>query len=121
MPVNETLDLQRNLQRRARPRLDRIFMNGIYPELFYDDEAATLRERIEHDEAANGDGSRGAAARGPARSRSPSTAARARTASSSSACATESGQEPVELPFLFRPQLDMDAVEELADTIEEQV
>ena len=35
------------------------------------------------------------------------------------ACATESGEDVVELPFLFRPQLDMEAVEELADVIED--
>ena len=34
MPVNETIDLQRNLKQELGLRLDLIFMNGIYPELF---------------------------------------------------------------------------------------
>ena len=57
MPVNETLDLRRNLHEELGLDLDRVFMNGLYPELFSDDEAATIRERLEHDEAANGAGS----------------------------------------------------------------
>jgi hypothetical protein len=34
---------------------------------------------------------------------------------------SETGAQPVELPFLFRPELDMDAVHDLADEIEEQL
>jgi len=37
MPVNETLDLQRNLKRELGLKLDRVFMNGLYPELFDDE------------------------------------------------------------------------------------
>jgi hypothetical protein len=33
----------------------------------------------------------------------------------------ESGEDVVELPFLFRPQVDMDAVAALADVIEDKV
>jgi hypothetical protein len=33
----------------------------------------------------------------------------------------ESGEEVLELPFLFRPQIDMEAVAELADVIEEEL
>jgi hypothetical protein len=32
--------------------------------------------------------------------------------------ALEAGQEPLELPFLFRPQMDMEAIGELADILE---
>src|SRR5688572_14852855 len=49
MPVNETVDLQRNLQAELGLPLDRIFMNGLYPHLFTDDEAGVLRERAEDD------------------------------------------------------------------------
>ena len=57
MPVNETLDLRRNLQEELGLDLDRIFMNGLYPELFSDDEAATAaRAPRGSDEAANGAG-----------------------------------------------------------------
>ena len=65
-------------------RLDRIIMNGIYPELFSDAEAEILRERYERKltvrTAATGSTSSGGRRCAP---RSPSTRARARTASSS--------------------------------------
>src|SRR6266513_2210987 len=38
MPVNETIDLQKNLESELGIELERIFMNGIYPELFSDAE-----------------------------------------------------------------------------------
>ena len=137
MPVNETLDLRRNLQEELGIDLDEIFMNGLYPELFGDDEAAALRECLqeasaegakletvggrsprsfEREQAANGDGS-------------PLARAALRAALSEHRRATaqqeqlgrlrsESGEEVLALPFLFRPQVDMDAVDELADVIE---
>ena len=88
MPVNETLDLQRNLHEELGLDLDRVFMNGLYPELFSDDEA--------------GDSARPPRARGGRRQRrrqraccgrrcgrrSRSTAAQPRSASSCAACAT---------------------------------
>ena len=49
MPVNETLDLQRRLEDELGMRLDRIILNGIYPELFSDAEAEILRERYERE------------------------------------------------------------------------
>jgi anion-transporting ArsA/GET3 family ATPase len=119
MPVNETLDLRRSLNEELGLGLDQIFMNGLYPELFSDAEAVTLRERLEQDEAANGDAS-------------PIVRAALRAAVSEHRRATaqqqqlerlraESGEDVLALPFLFRPQVDMDAVEELADVIEEGV
>jgi anion-transporting ArsA/GET3 family ATPase len=118
MPVNETLDLRRNLQEELGIDLDEIFMNGLYPELFGDDEAAALRECLQEasEQAANGDGS-------------PLARAALRAALSEHRRATaqqeqlgrlrsESGEEVLALPFLFRPQVDMDAVDELADVIE---
>jgi anion-transporting ArsA/GET3 family ATPase len=116
MPVNETLDLRRSLDEELGLGLDQIFMNGLYPELFSDEEATTLRERLDQDEATNGDGS-------------PIVRAALRAALSEYRRATaqqqqlerlraESGEEVLALPFLFRPQVDMEAVEELADVIE---
>jgi anion-transporting ArsA/GET3 family ATPase len=116
MPVNETLDLRRSLDEELGLSLDQIFMNGLYPELFSDEEATTLRERLDQDESANGAGS-------------PIVRAALRAALSEYRRATaqqqqlerlraESGEEVLALPFLFRPQLDMEAVEELADVIE---
>jgi anion-transporting ArsA/GET3 family ATPase len=119
MPVNETLDLRRSLQQELGLDLDRIFMNGLYPELFSDEEAALLHERVDGDAAANGAGS-------------PVLRAALRAAVSEHRRATaqqeqlerlraESGEEVLALPFLFRPQIDMEAVEELADVIEDEL
>jgi anion-transporting ArsA/GET3 family ATPase len=119
MPVNETIDLQHNLEREMGVPLDRIFMNGLYPQLFNDEEAATLRERAD----SNGNGSDPLGVLRQAALRAAVSEHRRATANTEQLerLAEGSGQDPVELPFLFRPQLDMDAVEDLADEIEEQL
>ena len=121
MPVNETVDLQRSLQAELGLPLDRIFMNGLYPHLFTDDEAAVLHERADDDAGGNGSDPLATARRAALRA----AVSEHRRANAQQAqlerLATESGQHPVELPFLFLPQLDMDAVEDLADTIEDQL
>jgi anion-transporting ArsA/GET3 family ATPase len=119
MPVNETLDLRRNLHEELGLDLDRIFMNGLYPELFSEYEATTLRERIERDEAANGAGNvvLRAALRAALSEYRRETAQREQL----HRLRDESGEDVVELPFLFRPQVDMEAVAELADVIEDAV
>jgi anion-transporting ArsA/GET3 family ATPase len=119
MPVNETLDLRRNLHEELGLDLDRVFMNGLYPELFSEDEAATLRERIERGEATNGAGSvvLQAALRAALSEYRRETAQREQLRR----LRDESGEDVVELPFLFRPQVDMEAVAELADVIEDAV
>jgi anion-transporting ArsA/GET3 family ATPase len=119
MPVNETLDLRRNLHEELGLDLDRVFMNGLYPELFSEDEATTVRERLERDEAANGDGSMvlRAALRAALSEYRRATAQREQL----QRLREESGKDVVELPFLFRAQVDMDAVAELADVIEDRV
>ena len=93
-------------------KLDRVFMNGLYPQLFTDDEAATLRERARARRAATEPAASAACAGPPCGQRSRSTAARppharaaerlrggvaARTWSSCRSCSA--------------PQLDMEAVE----------
>jgi anion-transporting ArsA/GET3 family ATPase len=120
MPVNETLDLQRNLKRELGLKLDRVFMNGLYPELFGDDEAEVLRERLEREAGSNGSGAdviRRAALRAAVSEHRRATSHREQLAR------LEKGvrKNVVELPFVFRPQLDMSAVELLADRIEEQL
>jgi len=121
MPVNETVDLQRSLQAELGLPLDRIFMNGLYPHLFTDDEAALLRERADDD--AGGDGSDPLATARRAALRAAVSEHRRANAQQAQLerLEAESGQHPLELPFLFLPQLDMDAVEDLADTIEDQL
>jgi anion-transporting ArsA/GET3 family ATPase len=112
MPVNETLDLRRNLQEELGLELDQIFMNGLYPELFTDDEAATLRERLE---LVNGEGvALRAAIRAALSEHRRATAQHEQL----ERLRAESGEDVVPLPFLFRPEVDMDAVDELADVIE---
>jgi anion-transporting ArsA/GET3 family ATPase len=120
MPVNETLDLQRSLKRELGLKLDEVFMNGIYPELFDEAEARTLHERLEQEAGSNGAGTdvlRRAALRAAISEQRRASAHREQLER------LEQGtrKDVVELPFLFRPQLDMNAVEELADRIEEQV
>ena len=116
MPVNETLDLRRNLREELDLGIDQIFMNGLYPELFSDDEAAALRKR---DESANGNGSAilRAAVRAALSEYRRATAQRYQLGR----LREESGEDVMELPFLFRPRIDMDAVDELADVIERGV
>jgi len=114
MPVNETLDLQRNLKSELGLKLDRVFMNGMYPDLFGDDEARLLSERAEQDAAGNGALQRGAL-------RAAISEYRRAKAQREQLERLRKGvrKSVVELPFLFRPQLDMSAVEDLAGTVEE--
>ncbi len=124
MPVNETIDLQRNLHAELGLDLDRVFMNGLYPELFDDTEAGVLRERLQQEESSNGsngsdqlDVLRRAALRAALSEHHRADAQRTQL----ERLTEESGERPVELPFLFTPQLDMSAVDDLADVIEEHV
>jgi anion-transporting ArsA/GET3 family ATPase len=116
MPVNETLDFKRRLRDELGLELERIFMNGIYPQLFDTGEIETIERHYESC-ASNGSGS--AVVR--------RAALRAALAEHGRACshrlqadrlASEAGQELVELPFLFRPEIDMEAIAELADVLE---
>jgi anion-transporting ArsA/GET3 family ATPase len=120
MPVNETLDLQRSLKGELGLKLDRIFMNGMYPELFSDEEAMLLRNRFEHDASDEGD-DRGSLQR--AALRAAISEHRRASAHREQLDRLEQGarQNALELPFVFRPQLDMGAVEGLADCIEAEL
>ncbi len=121
MPVNETLDLQRRLDTELGMRLDRVFMNGIYPQLFSNEEAETIRQRYE-DELSN-EGRTGiemvrrAALRAAISEHTRATSHRVQLGR----LRKGTGQKVIELPFLFEPRLDMSAVERLADTIEDDL
>jgi anion-transporting ArsA/GET3 family ATPase len=121
MPVNETLDLQRRLETELGMRLDRIILNGIYPELFSDAEAEILRERCERDagqQHGNGTGTvRRAALRAALSEYSRAELHREQL----SRLRQGSGQDVVELPFLFEAALDMEAMETLAGILEESL
>jgi anion-transporting ArsA/GET3 family ATPase len=117
MPVNETVDLQKRLEAELGIDLDRIILNGIYPELFSDDEARVLRERYEKEIEQRGNGSR--LVRRAALRAALSEYKRARSHREQlQRLEEESGEDVVELPFLFEPTLDMDAMEKLADSLE---
>src|SRR5207237_1072307 len=83
-------------------------MNGIYPDLFDDREAKLLREMLERDGDANGtDPIRRGALKAAASEHRRATSHREQLTR------LEEGlrKDVVELPFVFRPQLDMGAVE----------
>jgi anion-transporting ArsA/GET3 family ATPase len=116
MPVNETLDLQRALRRDLGMKLSEVYMNGLYPELFSDREARALSGHLQRNGGESGE-------------LAPLQRAAVRAAVSEHRRANahreqlerlrESSRQPVvELPFLFTEQIDMDAVEELADILE---
>jgi anion-transporting ArsA/GET3 family ATPase len=120
MPVNETLDLQGRLQDELGMDLDRIFMNGIYPELFTEAEVETIRERYEQALAAAGTNGGIELVRKAALRAALSEGTRARAHRDQLARLEEGAhQDVVELPFLFEPRLDMEALERLADTVED--
>jgi anion-transporting ArsA/GET3 family ATPase len=121
MPVNETLDLQRRLKTELGMKLDRIVLNGIYPDLFSNAEAEILGQRYEQEAERNGGNGTGTVRRAALRA-ALSEYRRARMHRQQLTRLREgSGQEVVELPFLFEPALDMDAMERLAGTLEESL
>jgi anion-transporting ArsA/GET3 family ATPase len=118
MPVNETLDLERNLDDELRLRLDRIFMNGLYPQLFDDAEVAILGERTEREEGIGAD-ALAVARRGALRAALSEHRRAAAEQDQLARLVRGAGAPVVELPFLFRPQVDMEGIEELADLVED--
>src|SRR5205823_1320552 len=120
MPVNETIDLQKSLKRELGLNLDQVFLNGIYPDLFDDHEADVLSDRLEHEASANG--AEVAVVRRAALRAALSEYRRARSHREQLERLEQGLRKDVAaLPFLFRPQLDMGAVEVLADRIEDQL
>jgi anion-transporting ArsA/GET3 family ATPase len=120
MPVNETLDLQGRLRDDLGMDLDRIFMNGIYPELFSEAETETISESYEQALAEAGSNGGVELVRKAALRAALAEATRARSHREQLARLEQGArQDVVELPFLFEPRLDMGAVERLADSVEE--
>jgi anion-transporting ArsA/GET3 family ATPase len=112
MPVNESALLEQKLTEEVGVAVDRAYMNALYPERFSAEDA----ERLERS-AANGNG--GAA---------PAADAAIRAALSQHRRATEQRRQlarlrevlstPVStLPFVFRPELGMDEIGELAELV----
>ncbi len=105
MPVNETAALEHDLLSEVGVAVDRIYMNGLYPERFSKDEAARIGELAQEE-----DGAVRAAARAAV-----SEHGRARSQRAQLARLRRRVETPVKtLPFLFEPELDVDAARTLA-------
>lgn len=105
MPVNESAALERELRDEVGVAVDRVYMNGLYPERFGNEEAARLAEL-----AAAEDGAARAAARAAL-----SEHERARCQRAQLARLRRRVEAPVKtLPFLFEPELGVEAARRLA-------
>jgi anion-transporting ArsA/GET3 family ATPase len=108
MPVNETASLERDLVDEVGVAVDRIVMNGLYPERFTDAEADRLA-----DVAAEANGVVRAACRAAVRE-----CRRARSQRQQLARLEELTRAPVTtLPFLFEPELGVEGVGALAEEL----
>jgi anion-transporting ArsA/GET3 family ATPase len=108
MPVNETAGLERRLGAEIGVEVDRIFLNGLYPQRFSPDETDQLAEL-----AADGEGAVRAAGRAAV-----SESRRARAQREQLARLEELTEAPVRtLPFLFEPQLGVEEVGVLAAAV----
>jgi anion-transporting ArsA/GET3 family ATPase len=105
MPVNETAALEHDLREEVGVAVDRVYMNGLYPERFSNDETERLAEL-----AGGGDDSLRAAARAAV-----SEHGRAKSQRAQLARLRRRVEAPVKtLPFLFEPELDVEAARQLA-------
>jgi len=110
MPVNETVDFERELHERMGMEVDAVVVNALYPERFTSHEAARIEE------AAASDGTPGVEA---ALMAALFEHRRARTQREELRRLSELlGREPITLPFLFEPELDLGSFEELAGELE---
>jgi anion-transporting ArsA/GET3 family ATPase len=108
MPVNETATLERDLVDEVGVSVDRIVMNGMYPERFSDGEADRLARVADENE-----GVVRAACRAAVRE-----CRRARSQRQQLARLEELTQTPViTLPFLFEPELEAEQVGVLAEAL----
>lgn len=105
MPVNESAALERDLRDEVGVAVDRVYMNGLYPERFSNQEAERLAAL-----AAAEDGAARAAARAALSEHSRARAQRAQLAR-----LRRRVEAPVKtLPFLFEPDLGVEAARRLA-------
>ena len=105
MPVNESAALEEELRYEVGVAVDRVYLNGLYPERFSNEEAERLAGL-----AAGENGALRAAARAAA-----SEHERARSQRAQLARLRRRVQAPVKtLPFLFEPELGVEAARQLA-------
>jgi anion-transporting ArsA/GET3 family ATPase len=108
MPVNESATLERRLTEEVGASVDRIFMNGLYPERFSTDDVALLEPAAERENGAVRAASRAAV----------SESRRASTQREQLARLVELTSAPVRtLPFVFEPQLGLDQLRGLAEEV----
>ena len=105
MPVNETANLERDLNEEVGVAVDRIYLNGLYPERFSADEEQTMEGAFDTAEGASRTALRAALSQ-----RRRSVAQREQLAR-----LEELTDAPVStLPFLFTPEIDKAQLLELA-------
>lgn len=105
MPVNESAALEHDLRAEVGVAVDRVYMNGLYPERFSNEEAERLAALAEGE-----NGAMRAAARAALSERS-----RARSQRAQLARLRRRVETPVKtLPFLFEPELGVDGARRLA-------
>jgi anion-transporting ArsA/GET3 family ATPase len=108
MPVNETASLEQQLREEIGIAVDRIFMNGLYPERFSPQEAEKMEAVAE-----GADG----AVRGALRA-AVSEQRRAASQRAQLARLEERVSAPVKpLPFIFEPELGVEEARELAGSL----
>ncbi len=112
MPVNETLEFRDALDEQLGMRVDAVVVNGLYPERFSGAEA----ERIE-----SVDGGHGAPAVATALSAALSEHERARAQRAHLRRLRGEVEQVVTLPFLFDPELRLDAFERLSRELERKL
>ena len=105
MPVNESAALEHDLREEVGIAVDRVYMNGLYPERFSRAEAERLAAL-----AAEGDGAVRAAARAALSEHN-----RARSQRAQLSRLRRRVEAPVKsLPFLFEPELGVEAARRLS-------
>jgi anion-transporting ArsA/GET3 family ATPase len=106
MPVNESAALERDLRDEVGVAVDRVYLNGLYPERFSGEEAERLATLAAE--------ASGPAVRAAARA-ALSEHGRARSQRAQLARLRRRVEAPVRtLPFLFEPELDVEAARRLA-------
>jgi anion-transporting ArsA/GET3 family ATPase len=105
MPVNESAALEHDLREEVGVAVDRVYMNGLYPERFSNQEAEQLAELSGGEEGATRAAARAAL----------SEHNRARSQRAQLARLRRRVEAPVKtLPFLFEPELGVEAAGQLA-------
>jgi anion-transporting ArsA/GET3 family ATPase len=108
MPVNESMALEKDLRDEVGVSVDRVYLNGLYPERFKKSEAEVLARLAENENGSNG------ATRAAARA-ALSEFNRAKSQRSQLNRLRRGVEAPVKtLPFLFEPELDVEATRKLA-------